>query len=220
MRNVNIIKKTLGETVCNRILFCHAILGCDTTSRFFGIGKGLALKKIMSDFDFIAAADVFYEENPSTELLIAAGEKAIALLYGGKHYDILDELRYQLFEVKVKTSSKTAIHPKQLPPTSAAAKYHSLRTFFQVRTWMGEYYSDVLCPEQYGWEKRNDILQPIMTHLDPASEYLLSITKCGCKGTCNSRRCSCRKNGIECSVSCTNCKGTNCTNCSLQNTNI
>ena len=109
---------------------------------------------------------------------------------------------------------------KTIPPTSAAAKYHSLRTFFQVRTWMVEYYSDVLCPQQYGWEKRDDILQPIMTHLDPAPEYLLSITKCGCKGTCNSMRCSCRKNGIECSVSCTNCKGTNCSNCSLQNTNI
>jgi hypothetical protein len=40
-------------------------------------------KKIMSDYDFIAAADVFYEENPSTELIIAAGEKAIALLYEG-----------------------------------------------------------------------------------------------------------------------------------------
>ena len=79
----------------------------------------MALKKIISDYDFIAAADVFYKENPSTELLIATGEKAIALLYGGKHYDILDELRYQLFEVKVKTSSKPAIHPKQLPPTSA-----------------------------------------------------------------------------------------------------
>lgn len=44
--NIKIIKQSLWEIICNRILFWHAILGCDTTLRLFGVGKGLVLKKM------------------------------------------------------------------------------------------------------------------------------------------------------------------------------
>ena len=40
------VKKQLKDVICRNMLFIHAILGCDTTSSVFGIGKGLALKKI------------------------------------------------------------------------------------------------------------------------------------------------------------------------------
>ena len=36
-------KRDIGPFVC--ILFLHALLGCDTTSRLFGIGKAAILKK-------------------------------------------------------------------------------------------------------------------------------------------------------------------------------
>ena len=35
---------------------------------------------------------------------------------------------------------------------------------------------------------------------------------CGCSGNCDTRRCSCRKNGMECTVACKNCKGVSCQN--------
>ena len=35
--------RVLGARVCENILFGHALLGCDTTSRVFGIGKGALL---------------------------------------------------------------------------------------------------------------------------------------------------------------------------------
>ena len=38
-------KQLLGPDVCDHILFIHAILGCDVTSRLFGLGKGLAVKR-------------------------------------------------------------------------------------------------------------------------------------------------------------------------------
>ena len=50
--NIKLLKVTLGSTMCDNILFIHAILGCDTTSRMFGLGKGLALKKFMKNADF------------------------------------------------------------------------------------------------------------------------------------------------------------------------
>ena len=36
--------KKSPRAVCNNVLFAHAILCCDTTSRVFSMGKGLALK--------------------------------------------------------------------------------------------------------------------------------------------------------------------------------
>ena len=38
-------KEVLGEKICNAILPIHALLGCDTTSRLFSIGKQVALQK-------------------------------------------------------------------------------------------------------------------------------------------------------------------------------
>ena len=37
--NIKKTKSVLGPDVCNNILFVHAVLGCDTTSRVHGIGK-------------------------------------------------------------------------------------------------------------------------------------------------------------------------------------
>ena len=41
---VSAIRNKLGENICGNILFVHAFLGCDNTSRLFGIGKAAGLK--------------------------------------------------------------------------------------------------------------------------------------------------------------------------------
>ena len=53
------IKKTndgLGSNVCLVILFIHAILGCDTTSRLQRIGKSTFLKKVSNNTVFLEIA--------------------------------------------------------------------------------------------------------------------------------------------------------------------
>ena len=42
--DIGLTREALGDSVCHNLLFAHAILGCDTTSRVFGIGKPAALK--------------------------------------------------------------------------------------------------------------------------------------------------------------------------------
>ena len=42
--DICVTRKGLGDAVCNNILFLHAILGCDTTFKLYGIGKGASLK--------------------------------------------------------------------------------------------------------------------------------------------------------------------------------
>ena len=46
--NMTAVKQQLGPEVCSNIFFLHAILGCDTTSQLYGIGKATSLKKFKS----------------------------------------------------------------------------------------------------------------------------------------------------------------------------
>ena len=41
-------KELLGPNTCRLLPFIHALTGCDTTSRVYGISKGAALKKVDS----------------------------------------------------------------------------------------------------------------------------------------------------------------------------
>lgn len=124
-------KELLGPKVCDNLLFIHAILGCDSTSRLFGIGKGMALKKVKNDTSFLEQAKVFSQsqENVGKGIIIAAGEKALVSLYGGEKDESLDMLRYRRFCIKV-TQNSSPVEPQSLPPTSTAAKFHSLRVFY------------------------------------------------------------------------------------------
>ena len=73
--------KLLGPDVCDHILFIHAILGCDVTSRLFGLGKGLAVvERIKSNFEFCQQAKVFNQIGQAKEDIIVAGERALVSL--------------------------------------------------------------------------------------------------------------------------------------------
>ncbi|EDO49780.1 predicted protein [Nematostella vectensis] len=47
--NIKNTVEALGPDICKNIMFAHAILGCDTTSALYGLGKGLSLKMLTSD---------------------------------------------------------------------------------------------------------------------------------------------------------------------------
>lgn len=54
--------------------------------------------------------------------------------------------------------------------------------------------------------------EPRTTDLPPAPEALLRVVRCNCKKDCQSKRCTCRKHGLVCSVACGGCKWLSCTN--------
>jgi len=56
-----------------------------------------------------------------------------------------------------------------LPPTSAAAKQHSYRTFLTVQQWLGNNFN----PTEWGWTLTDDILVPVATDQPVAPERLL-----------------------------------------------
>ncbi|KAJ8034443.1 hypothetical protein HOLleu_21287 [Holothuria leucospilota] len=57
-------------------------------------------------------------------------------LYKGSAGDTLDKLRLERFQQKVATSV-SCVRPENLPPTSSAAKFHSLHVYHQVQVWKG-----------------------------------------------------------------------------------
>ena len=57
----------------------HAIFGCETTSRLFGLGKGIVVKTL-SDSHFYEIAETFTKKNMSKEDVIFVGDTALVLL--------------------------------------------------------------------------------------------------------------------------------------------
>ncbi len=201
----------LGQDICSNILFIHAFLGCDTTSRLYGIGKGTSLSKFKASSIFREQAKVFNSDSASTRDVVDAGEKALIVVYNGK---LTDTLRHKRFCEKV-ASKKSHVKPQSLPPTLAEAKYHSLRVYLQVQEWKGS--PDGRHPSDWGWQECDEGFVPIQTSLPPAHEHLLKVIRCNCKSDCSTLRCSCKKHNIECTPACGNCKGTGCTNISFDN---
>ena len=46
------LQRALGSEVCRLLPFAHALAGCDTTSRLFGIGKGVDLRRLNTALTF------------------------------------------------------------------------------------------------------------------------------------------------------------------------
>ena len=172
--------------MCESILFIHAILGCGTTSSLYRISKGLSLKAFMHREQLKQQAITFSNELSSKERIVAAGERALAILYNGKDDD-LHQMRYSMFCDK-RISSKMQIKPEVLPPTSSAAKYHSMRVFCQVMQWKGREIDST----KWGWKITNNMMMPKYTDLPCAPEELLKIISCNCKTGCSNMRCSCK----------------------------
>ena len=143
-----------------------------------------------------------------------AGEQPITHLYVGVPHEGLDLLRFRMHTCKA-ISSKKCVQIQTLPPTSDAASLHSLRAYFQCQEWIhGEKSVLNACDWGYYLSNENKYI-PIKTTLPPAPEKLLKVIHCNCKTNCDSKRCTCRKHGVECSVGCGECPGFSCSNSNI-----
>ncbi|KAK2709539.1 hypothetical protein QYM36_013266 [Artemia franciscana] len=202
--DISEMKQKLGTDVSNLIPFCHAVPGCDTTSHLYGIGKGKAVQLLLSNKSFRDSAAIFGDKLASLDDIVAAGERALLILYGYPDVSNLDTARKLIFHRKVSPAT-TFVHPQELPSTQAAAKYHSLRVYCQVQIWL----ENPVDPLRLGWKLQdNEVFAPIKTDLPAAPSQLLKIIKCSCHiDGCDSEKCTCKKNGLECIIACRTCKG-------------
>ncbi len=206
--NIGQIETIIGKQKMLHFPFVNAITGCKTTSTLFGVGKGSALKKLLKVPEFETIATIFSDPTSKITEIVEAGNRAIVMLYNGKIGQSLNDLRYARFADKVSTG-KSVVDVQTLPMTESAAHYHLLRVYLQTQIWLGHEHPD---PLQYGWKYVNNKLLPKTTDLAIAPQKLLSSIKCGCKGDCATKSCSCKKNSMRCSVACSVCRGICCLN--------
>ena len=114
IRYIKVTQSELGADICNNIVFIHAILGCDTTSRLYGLGKGLSLKRFTSSALSRDKAEQFCKKDATVDDAKDAGKAALVCLYSGKEGGNFDGLRYAKFCDKVATN-KVYIRPQTLP---------------------------------------------------------------------------------------------------------
>ena len=181
--DIKVTQSELGADICNNILFIHAVLGCDTTSRLYCLGKGLLLKRFTFRALFRDKAEQCCKKDATVDDVIDAGEAALVCLYH--------------------------IRPQTLPPTSAAARYHNMRLYLQVQQWL---VVCNMKETDWGWVTKDENIVPVMTDLLPAPDELLRVIRCNCTTDCSTGRCSCRKHSLECSPACGQCQAIGCSN--------
>ena len=69
------------KKISKNILFLHAVVGCETTSRLYEIEKGSSLRKFKTSNHFREQAKVFDEESASQEVICAAGAQALVYVW-------------------------------------------------------------------------------------------------------------------------------------------
>ena len=185
------IQMKLGPNLCNQMLYIHAMLGCDTTC---------LLKKIRSSEKLQQSAKVFDDESAAPEEIAVAGEKALVEMYNGKKNESLNALRKRKYCEKV-AKSLHRVEGKSLPPTTAASKFHSYRVYLQICQWKNPHCN--LQEESWGWKLTDSGYSPVLTDLPPAPPELL--IRYDCTTDCTSARCTCRKNGLKCTLACGHC---------------
>ncbi|KAJ8348578.1 hypothetical protein SKAU_G00271670 [Synaphobranchus kaupii] len=119
-------------------MFIHAVTGCDTTSRIFGIGKKTAFQKFVKGDPVLQSfANAFTVPNQTPEVIDDLGSQVMAVLFGGKCTDSLATMRYNIFSKRV-VSASSPVTPERLPPTESATKLHCRRAYYQIMVWMGK----------------------------------------------------------------------------------
>jgi hypothetical protein len=144
----------------------------------------------------------------SADEVTHAGIRLMAALYGGKSKDNLQILWYTGYCRQV-SSSLRGIQPERLAPSQNAAYFHVLHVHLQAVSWKTLGAQPVLHPPAWGWKIDDGRYEPIMSDQAIAPDDILTVVRCAClPGKCDTERCSCRRNGIECVAACRNCRGT------------
>ena len=81
--DINRTRQAIGLSICELLPTVHAFSGCDTTSHIYGVGKGVLLKKAMSDSWFRDQTSVFHQE-VSHNGIEKAGESIFVSLFNGE----------------------------------------------------------------------------------------------------------------------------------------
>jgi hypothetical protein len=138
MYNINLLKETLGNNVCNELLLGHAYSGCDLTSRIFGIRKKSAFRKrVKSDPVMKFCASAFILQHKSQEDISDLGKDLMVDLFGGKSNDTLSSLRHIIFTKKVATAQVFVTPESWTASPQHRLQQDSIANVCTFKSWYG-----------------------------------------------------------------------------------
>ena len=112
---------------------------------------------------------------------------------GRKPCETMDSLRYRRFCEKV-VKNTILVEIKSLPPTTTAAKFHSLHVHYQqVHLCIGN--ERTLQPLDWRWKVTDDMMYAMMTEM-PSVPKLLKMIRKKCTTGCGRKNVSCRRYAI------------------------
>ena len=196
----------VGVEVCWALPGLHTLTGCDTVSSFTGKGKKAALDIVKAE-DSRASILRIGEHVPPMREDLKKMEKFVCSLYNDFNCCKVNDTRYKLF------CKNQNLQSYQLPPTHAALQKHLQHANYQAYVWKHALDARILSqgPDGQGWRVRGEELEIDWTDIPPATESVMELMCCGCRGKCETRRCSCFKNELHCTDACS-C-GEECVNC-------
>src|SRR6218665_3217659 len=148
VHDIQAIQKAIGH-IQTYLMTLDAITGCDTTSALFSHGQKKAF--LLAQTDSIDVLEVFENHGSFKEDVTRAGEEFLLKLYGARTVQTLDKHRYTCYNRSIRRSSlSSSFKLESLPPTSAAARQPSLRTYLTVLQREG----NKLNPVEWGWHVR------------------------------------------------------------------
>ena len=148
--------------------------------------------------DMRSRISVLGESLQSREEELQRVEKMVCTLYGDNNSDSIDKTRFKLF------CKNQHLQSHQLPPTNAALIKHLKRANYQVYVWKHALMPTITdqTPDGEGWKLIDNHLKIDWTDKTPAPVGVMVSVCCACKGTSESRRCSCVKNSLPCTDAC------------------
>ncbi|GBM28345.1 hypothetical protein AVEN_229529-1 [Araneus ventricosus] len=146
------------------------IIAASTNSEnIFFLKPGRGEDEIYQCSELQQVANIFRDENACPDDVDEAGQKVLIALYGRKkREEIRDSLIFKLFQ---KSLVKYYFILVFLPPTTAAAREHSLRAYLQVQHWNGF----AKRPLDWCWKETKHGFFSVTTHKEPAAPALLSM---------------------------------------------
>ena len=120
-------------------------------------------------------------------------------LYDQPAADNVNEARYKAF-----CMTSSALPELSIPPTTDALHQHCKRANYQAAIMRSCLKQNISAPSPagYGWQIEDGNLHVTWMTRNPAPDSVLHVIHCGCKGACETDRCSCFSAGLCCTDLC------------------
>lgn len=130
--NISALQNCLGPAK-DKILFLHAVSGCDKTSFLFNKSKKACLSILKKNPQLFEALTSFYTKDTLKPKIFKAGVEFLLKLYNAQNTSSLDELRYFMYHrITSRQVLSGQFNLAVLPPTEKSAEQHLLRVYCQV----------------------------------------------------------------------------------------